>query len=188
VKSWGRRALIPAASTSRTTSRPTPAAAVRRDRENSRVQVFDEDGTYMDQWKNLHRPVRARRRRAPRRPVLPSASCPSHLPVNQACSEHRAARVAVLSMKGATLLERSLCGLVAWWRRSRASSWRRTAARSIRAGSLRGRGVSWTAVGKTRKSRPRETTVAEEVHENVTQGHAWTVTQDHADVTQDSRT
>src|SRR6267142_2772066 len=26
------------------------------DRENSRVQVFDEDGAYLDQWKNLHRP------------------------------------------------------------------------------------------------------------------------------------
>jgi len=73
------------------------------DRENSRVQVFDEDGTYLDQWKNLHRPcgLAADARLGD---LFFVGELPSHLPVNQAVP-NIGARVSVLSIKG-DLVER----------------------------------------------------------------------------------
>src|SRR5213594_1464447 len=73
------------------------------DRENSRVQIFDEDGRYLDQWKNLHRPcgLAAAARLGD---LFFVGELPSHLPVNQAVP-NIGARVSVLSIKG-DLVER----------------------------------------------------------------------------------
>ena len=68
------------------------------DRENSRVQIFDGRGQYLDQWKNLHRPcgLAADRRDGGRFYV---GELPSHLPVN-ASVPNIGARVSIVSGKG----------------------------------------------------------------------------------------
>jgi hypothetical protein len=67
------------------------------DRENSRVQVFDSGGRYLDQWKNLHRPCGLVA--DPRTDIFYVGELPTHLPVN-AEVPNIGARVSMLSIKG----------------------------------------------------------------------------------------
>ena len=73
------------------------------DRENSRVQIFDENGTYLGQFNNLHRPcgLAASARLGD---LFFVGELPSHLAVNQAVP-NIGARVSVLTIKG-DLVER----------------------------------------------------------------------------------
>lgn len=68
------------------------------DRENHRIQMFDQRGRYQAQLQNLHRPcaIFADRRNGGR---LYVGELPSHLPVNQAVP-NIGARVSVVSLKG----------------------------------------------------------------------------------------
>ena len=67
------------------------------DRENSRVQIFDGSGRYLDQWKNLHRPCGLYA--DARNDVFYVGELPTHLPVNQEVP-NIGARVSILSIKG----------------------------------------------------------------------------------------
>jgi DNA-binding beta-propeller fold protein YncE len=67
------------------------------DRENSRVQVFDSGGRYLDQWKNLHRPCGLFA--DPRNDLFYVGELPTHLAVNKDVP-HVGARVSILSIKG----------------------------------------------------------------------------------------
>ncbi|HEV8474901.1 MAG TPA: peptidyl-alpha-hydroxyglycine alpha-amidating lyase family protein [Methylomirabilota bacterium] len=71
------------------------------DRENSRVQIFDDDGTYLGQWNNLHRPcgLAADARLGD---VFFVGELPSHLPVNKDVP-NIGARVSILTIKGEVL-------------------------------------------------------------------------------------
>jgi DNA-binding beta-propeller fold protein YncE len=71
------------------------------DRENSRVQIFDDDGTYLGQWNNLHRPcgLAADARLGD---VFFVGELPSHLPVNKDVP-NIGARVSILTIKGEML-------------------------------------------------------------------------------------
>jgi len=119
------------------------------DRENSRVQVFDEDGTYLDQWKNLHRPcgLAADARLGD---LFFVGELPSHLPVNQAVP-NIGARVSVLSIKG-DLVER-IGGPFAGEKPGEFVAPHGCAVDSR--GDLYVAEVSWTAVGKN-ENPPRE--------------------------------
>jgi DNA-binding beta-propeller fold protein YncE len=67
------------------------------DRENHRVQVFDDGGRYLGQWNNLHRPCGLFA--DSRTDLFYVGELPSHLPVNKEVS-NIGARVSVLSIKG----------------------------------------------------------------------------------------
>src|SRR5262244_1306078 len=73
------------------------------DRENSRVQIFDADGTYLGQFSNLHRPcgLAAAARLGD---LFFVGELPTHLAVNKAVP-NIGARVSVLTIKG-DLVER----------------------------------------------------------------------------------
>jgi hypothetical protein len=113
------------------------------------VQVFDEDGTYLDQWKNLHRPcgLAADARLGD---LFFVGELPSHLPVNQAVP-NIGARVSVLSIKG-DLVER-IGGPFAGEKPGEFVAPHGCAVDSR--GDLYVAEVSWTAVGKN-ETPPRE--------------------------------
>jgi DNA-binding beta-propeller fold protein YncE len=67
------------------------------DRENSRVQIFDGSGKYLDQWKNLHRPCGLHA--DSRNDVFYVGELPTHLAVNKEVP-NIGARVSILSIKG----------------------------------------------------------------------------------------
>ena len=67
------------------------------DRENSRVQIFDASGKYLDQWKNLHRPCGLYA--DSRNDTFYVGELPTHLPVNREVP-NVGARVSILSIKG----------------------------------------------------------------------------------------
>jgi DNA-binding beta-propeller fold protein YncE len=67
------------------------------DRENSRVQIFDDEGRYLAQWNNLHRPCGLHIDRSAGLAYV--GELPSHLPVN-AEVPNIGARVSVVTMKG----------------------------------------------------------------------------------------
>jgi DNA-binding beta-propeller fold protein YncE len=67
------------------------------DRENSRVQIFDANGRYLDQWKNLHRPCGLFIDRARGHGYI--GELPTHLAVNEKVP-NIGARVSVVNMKG----------------------------------------------------------------------------------------
>jgi DNA-binding beta-propeller fold protein YncE len=67
------------------------------DRENHRVQIFDERGQYLGQWNNLHRPCGLFVDR--RASLAYVGELPTHLAVNKDVP-NLGARVSILSMKG----------------------------------------------------------------------------------------
>jgi DNA-binding beta-propeller fold protein YncE len=119
------------------------------DRENSRVQVFDEDGTYLGQFNNLHRPcgLAAAARLGD---LFFVGELPSHLPVNKDVP-NIGARVSVLTIKG-DLVER-IGGRFAGEKPGEFVAPHACAVDSR--GDLYVAEVSWTAVGKN-ENPPRE--------------------------------
>ncbi len=68
------------------------------DRENHRVQIFDDKGHYLGQWNNLHRPCGLYADRS-NGSLFYVGELPTHLPVNKAVP-NLGARVSILTIKG----------------------------------------------------------------------------------------
>ena len=119
------------------------------DRENHRVQIFDSEGRYQDQWSNVHRPCGSTPTAARATPST-WASCRVPLPSMPRCPT---------SEPGSACSPRRASSWGVWAAASRASalgsSWRPTAAPWIRAANLYVAEVSWTARAARKRRRAR---------------------------------
>ena len=102
LKSWGEPGTDPGCfNIPHNIATDAGARVYVADRENSRVQIFDDDGTYLGQWNNLHRPcgLAADARLGD---IFFVGELPTHLPVNKDVP-NIGARVSILNIKGQLL-------------------------------------------------------------------------------------